>query len=693
MLYLDTETFCDFDISVGTHAYAEKCDIMLLSYAVGDGPAKVWDRTTGEPMPQDLDNALWEVNDGERLVTAHHAAFDRTVCRHVLPGLVPTKPEQWRCTMVKALAHSFPGALERLCKIFELGADKAKLADGKALINRFCKPAPKNHKADRYDRHTDPEKWERFKEYARMDIVSMRELDKLLPDWNYRGAELDLYLLDQKINDRGFHVDQDLVLAGARAAVDEKEALAKRFRELTRGVVDRPSLREQFRKFLNEKYCLSLANTQSATFKELLKAGDLDPECAELMQISISANKSSTAKYATLAPAVSKDGRFRGGLQFNGASRTRRWAGRVFQPQNLPSRGLPPQEDIESYIEALKAGCHDLLFDDLMLHGSAALRGVVVAPEGRQICVSDLSNIEGRANAWLAIEKWKLEAFRAYDRGEGPDLYNVTAGSLIGKAAEEINKTERNIMGKVPELALGYQGGVGAFQTFSTAYGVKMADHWDVIRSSLDSKFVFKAVENFDAWGYKSGLDRQEWIASEAVKLGWRNRHPAISRLWKLCEEAAVRAVRSPGTSYSVNGRLKFRCVKHRGFRYLLVRLPSGNFLCYFAPRVDEEGKLSYMGQDAVTKQWKRLSTYGGKIVENACQSLSRDVMGYNMPRIEAAGFQIVLTVHDEVVTETPIGDLYTAENLSANLRMVPEWAEGFPLAASGFVADRYQKD
>lgn len=695
MLYIDTETFSEIDISVGTHAYAENAEVMLVSYAIDDGPAKVWDRTTGEPIPWDLGEAM-RTTDGfdGRMMTAHHAAFDRAVFGYSMPNIVDCNPRVWRCTMVKALAHGFPGKLDTLCKILRLPQDKVKLGEGKKLINRFCKPAPSNHKAERYDRHTHPEEWERFKEYARLDIEAMREIDKRLPDFNYRGAELDLYHLDQKINDRGFCVDLELVTAGAKAAVTEKAILAARFIELTEGKVEKPTQREQFRKFLNKTFGLKLTNTRAKTFEALLEDDSLDPACRELMQISISANKSSTAKYATLKPAISSDGNFRGGLQFDGAARTRRWAGRVFQPQNLPSRGLPSQRSIEQYIDALKAGCHDLLFDDLMTYGSAALRGVVIAPPGRRLVVSDLSNIEGRANAWLARENWKLAAFRAYDQGEGPDLYNVTAGSLLGKKPDAISKTERNIMGKVPELALGYEGGVGAFQTFSKVYGVRMTDHWQEIQRSLDRKFVDQAIENFDRWGHTAGLDYIEWIASETVKLAWRERHPAIKNLWRMCKDAALAAITKPGTPFNVNdGRLKFKCVKVKGFRYLLVRLPSGNFLCYFDPQISDDGSLSYMGIDSLTKQWTRQGTYGGKIVENACQSVSRDVMGHNMPTIDKAGFEIVLTVHDEVVTQAPDEDKFNDTALSNLLRQSPKWADGFPLAAAGFVANRYQKD
>ncbi|MBT8152726.1 hypothetical protein KMP13_02205 [Epibacterium ulvae] len=697
MLYIDTETFnSEKDISAGTFEYARTAEILLVTYAIGDGPVNLWDLTDEDvERPEELFDALL---DGSIQITAHNAMFDRQILRNCLGYLVgdiAAQPDRWRCTMVKAMTHGFPGSLDQLGKILGLPSDQSKIKDGKKLINRFCKPAPRNHKADRYTRETHPEEWARFCEYAVRDVEAMREIDKRLPDWNYRDDELEMYRLDQKINDRGFLCDVGLVEAGVLAAVEEKETLAARFIELTGGAVDKPTKRAKFCEFLNDTYGLELDNTRSQTFKDLLKTDHGLPEdCVELMEISIMSNKTSTAKYGALAPAVSPDGRFRGGLQFSGAARTRRWAGRTFQPHNLPSRGLPPQDDVDQYIRALKAGVQDLLFDDLMLFGSAALRGVVIAPEGKQLTVADLSNIEGRANAWLAGETWKLEAFEAFDAGKGPDLYNVTAGSLLGKSPYEISKTDRNVMGKVPELALGYQGGVGAFQTFAQAYGVHMADHWHTISDNMPG-FASKAFENYAIWGKERDpdLDEMEWIASETVKLAWRHRHPAIERLWHACETAARSAVKKPGQTFAAGPHMRFKAVAHAGHPYLLNRLPSGKFLVYFSPKLDQQGRITHRGVDPLTRQWVRQHTYGGKLVENACQSLSRDILAQNMSACEAAGFEILLTVHDETVTEAPIDEDHTAEKLAAIMATPPAWATGFPLAAAGFSADRYRKD
>ncbi|MEM8575547.1 MAG: DNA polymerase I [Pseudomonadota bacterium] len=694
MLYLDLETYNEQDIKVGTYRYAETAEVLLFAYAFDDGPVTVWDKTVNEDMPSELRDAL---HDDTVLLTAHNAMFDRTMIGHALG--IETDIERWRCTMVKAYSHALPGSLEACGAVLGLPKDRAKLADGKKLVNRFCKPAPKNHKADRYDRHSHPEEWERFKQYAARDINAMREIDRRLPDWNWQPRDIALYHLDQRINDRGFRVDRDLTAAGARAAVDEKARMEEAFVSLAEGRLERPTQRDKFCSYLNQRFGLGIDNTRAETFREILKDESLDPDCRQLLELSIQFNKTSTAKYATLAPAVSSDGRFRGGLQFRGAARTRRWAGRTFQPQNLPSRGLPKPRSIDLYIDALKADCHEFLFDDLMLYGSAALRGVVVAPEGKTLAAADLSNIEGRILAWLAGERWKVQAFFDFDAGKGPDLYNVTAVSMLGGDPYKVTKEIRNAFGKVPDLAFGYAGGYGACQTFAKAYGIKLFDQWDTIAANVDPELIAAARANYTKWGAEREpeADKDEWIASDVVKLAWRSRHPKTVQLWKACQEAARLAILNPGTAYRAGPRLQFAMRTHAGRPYLLMRLPSGNFLVYSEPRYHEDDDaITYMGIDATATggqfgKWTRLYTYGGKFVENACQSLAMDVMASNMIEIDRSGFPIILSVHDELLTE-PTND-GTGAQLAEMMAKAPSWLPDFPLAAAGFDTARYRKD
>lgn len=694
-LYLDLETYNTADIKVGTYQYGETAEVLLFAYAFDDGAPKVWDCTDDPVMPDDL----WFALDSPAVILkAHNALFDRTMTNKALG--VGTDVTRWQCTMAKALSHGFPGSLDAICKILGLPADKAKLADGKKLIHRFCKPAPSNHKAQRYTAESHPEEWQKFKDYAAMDIVAMREIDRRLPDWNWKQRDIALYHLDQRINDRGFLVDRALAMAGAASAKTDKQTLADEFIGLTNGDVAKPTQREKFRTYLNARFGLALADTKAETFRELIaNIDDMDPVCRRLIEISLASNKSSTAKYAALAPAISPDNRFRGGLQFRGAARTRRWSGRNFQPQNLPSRGLPPQDLIETYIWSLKNGSHSYLFQDLMLYGSAALRGLVVAPERQHLAVADLSNIEGRVNAWLAGERWKIKAFFDFDAGTGPDLYNITAGSILGQDPYKITKKDRNVFGKVPELSLGYEAGYGGLQTFAKGYGVSFLDHWETIQANVAAETIAAAKANYTKWGAERNpeADSDEWIASETVKLAWRKRHPAIVNLWRACKDAAKNAILNPGSTHPAGPHLRFKMAHHAGHSYLLCRLPSGNFLCYFSPKYSaEDDVITYMGIDSTATggmfgKWQRLYTYGGKIVENACQSLAMDIMAANMPRIEESGYPIILTVHDEILAEPTNGG--TGAELAKLMAHAPDWLPDFPLAAAGFDCARYRKD
>lgn len=699
-LWLDLETYNDLDLKVvGGYRYAESAEVLLFAYALDDEPVSVWDATC-EPMPRDLDDAL--ADPAIRLI-AHNANFDRTILRYQSSVMraAGQRLDRWQCTMAWALSHALPAGLSDLCAVLKVPENKAKLAEGKKLVRLFTQPQPKNRKIRRATRETHPDEWERFKAYAANDIEAMRAVAARLPRWNWNESAIEEWRCDQRINDRGFQVDRELTQAGARAAVKEKARIAARFVELTGGAVARPSLREQFRQHLNERFGLGLADTQSETFRRLIAAGGLDPVARELMELSIAANKTSTAKYAALDPAVQDDGRFRGGTQFAGAGRTRRWAGRKFQPQNLPSRGLPDPEEIEAYIAALKADVHDLFFGDLMRFGAAALRGVVIAGPGCKMPVADLSNIEGRMLSWVADETWKLAAFREFDAGTGPDLYNVTAVSIIGGDPWKVEKKNRNVFGKVPDLASGYQGGVTGYQTFARAYGVRMSDHWDTIQRAVAPHLVEQARANFEKWGHEQletlEIDELEWVASEACKLAWRARHPATVRLWYAIGDAAKNAIRMPGRVFPAGRHLKMRVASFAGFRWLIVALPSGRFLTYFDPKLTDDGSITYMAdasEDGKTSRaWIRTYTHGGKMTGNVCQTLARDILAPAMLEAERQGYMPILSVHDEILTETPDTDEFSADGLIKIMATNPPWSAGLPLAAAGFETYRYKKE
>lgn len=703
-LNLDTETYSECDLKKsGVYVYAAhpSTEVVLFSYAFGDEEPRCWDITSGDPMPADLADGIADPNC---LVYARNAAFDRVVLRGVMGIDIPI--ERWRCDMVLALCHALPGALSDSNKALGMGVDYSKLADGHKLVMRFCKPAPKNHKIRRYDRENSPAEWARYMVYCDQDVSAMRHERRLIPNMNYNAAEVALWHLDQKINDRGFQADVELAHAGAAAADVEKALLATRLRTLTNEIVAKPTQGEQLKTYLNAVYKLGLEDLTKDTLEQRLKKGGLDPVCREIMEVRLAANKTSTAKYAALVTALGKDGRFRGGLQFAGAARTRRWAGRIFQGQNLPSRGLPKPEVIEGYIAALKRGTHDLIYDDLMKLGAASLRGLVVAPKGKKLVVADLSNIEGRILAWVAGEGWKLKAFREYDDGTGPDLYNITATSIIGGDPWKVSKTNRNVFGKVPDLASGYRGGVPGYQTFAQAYGVRMADYWDTIQANIAEAHILRAQDSVSQpWAIAQinalDISEAEWIASETCKLAWRARHPATVQFWKDIQEAAIAAVRDPGQIF-VCGKLQVLARRSKaGHLWLYIKLPSGKYLTYLEPQVsqgDYGDSLTYMSlasEDGKTgsRAWCRTYTHGGKLTGNICQTLAGDLLKENMPAIEAAGYEIVLSVHDEAVAESPDTPEFNGADLASLLSINPPWAQGLPLAAAGFETYRYKKD
>ncbi len=680
ILWLDTETFSPIPINNGTYAYAEPVEIMLITYAIDDGPVECIDLTAYPEYPAALLTA--------DKVVIHNSGFDRTVMRHGIGVDVPV--ERIHDTMIQALAHGLPGGLGSLCDILGVDTDKAKDKKGKQLINLFCKPRPKNMKLRRATSETHPEEWQEFIGYAKLDVEAMRAVYYKLPTWNYRGGELALWNLDTRINDRGFAVDTELARRAIEAVNTAQTGLAARTSAITSGAVRSTNQRDVFLSYILREHGYELSNLQGATLERLLNDSNLPMGLRELLSIRLQVSTTSTSKYKKLLAAVSSDGRLRGTLQFCGASRTGRWSGRTFQPQNLPSKNLPPQEEIEFGIEAIMAGCADLVIPDVMKMTSAAIRSCIVAPEGKKLVVSDLSNIEGRFACWIAGEEWKLQAFRDFDHGTGHDLYKLAYAKSFNRDPVTVTKPQRQI-GKVQELALGYEGGVGAFLTFAAVYNIDLdamvAEVWEELPENLKAE-----ARSYKGWRFKEGmgsygLTEQTFIGCDVLKRMWREAHPAISSYWKQLESAARQAIEVPGRTIQC-GKLRLR----RDGAWLRIVLPSGRAICYASPRI-VKGKVTYMGVNQFSRKWTRISTYGGKLFENVCQAGSRDIMAANMPEIEKREFNIVLSVHDELITEAKDHDYWSAQWLSNLLSTNPEWAEGLPLAAGGFESYRYRKD
>ena len=639
-LWLDLETYSETPITQGTYRYAETAEVMLVAYAFDDEPVEVIDLTAGGS----LDNVQLLIDSADKVVI-HNSNFDRTVLRCNGVHVPLSKVED---TMAQALAHSLPGSLGALCDVLGVPQDKAKDKHGQKLIHLLTKPRPRNVKLRRATRETHPEEWAAFIEYARLDVDAMRDVSRRLPRWNSSGSERRVWLLDQHVNDRGIAVDVGLAEAALRAFQRSARSLAERAGLLTNGAVPSLTQAARFTAYL-KAIGYETPDLTKGTVAAALK-GDLPQHVRELLEIRQQASATSPAKYKVLINGVSSDSRLRGLLQYCGASRTGRWGGRLFQPQNLPRPTLK-QDMINAGIDAMKADCEDLLFDNVSELCSSAVRGALVAPPGKKLVVADLSNIEGRVLAWLANEKWKISAFADFDKGIGHDLYKLAYARSFNVPPERVSKDERQI-GKVMELALGYQGGLGAFNTMASVYGVNLPDE-----------------------------------RVQELVVAWRKAQPAIKSFWYSLEGACEGALLDEGKIHKVG--LLSVIFKDT---WLRIKLPSGRWLCY-PNAATENGRIVYDGTNQFTKKWERIETYGGKICENIVQATARDVLASGLLRAEAAGYAVCLHVHDEIIAEVPDTDEYSAEGLSKIMSHNPGWSLGLPLAAAGFECYRYRKD
>lgn len=693
LVFADTETFSSTNLRTqGSARYAEGDDteIIVAQWAIGDGEPVIWD-CTEHGRPQEFLDLL---ADPDVMFVFHNAAFDRQVIGHCWDVELP--PERCIDTMAQALAHGLPGGLDKIGQIVGLAPDEAKDKRGRALIQLFCVPRPTNMKLRRATRHTHPIEWQEFLAYGGQDIVAMRAVYYRLPKWNYRPghAEYALWCLDAKINARGFAVDLALAEAAIGAVAAEQARLKTELSDLTDGAVSSPSKRDELLVHILMEYGVSLPDMKADTLRRRMEDPELPEPVKLLLAIRLEATKTSTAKYKALTNAISGDGRLRNTTQFCGASRTGRDAHRLFQPGNMPRPDME-QEQIDLGIEALKAGCAPLIFSDVMRLTANAVRGCIVAPPGRKLCVADLSNIEGRGLAVLAGESWKIKAFADFDAGIGADLYKLSYARAFNVSPDFDHKTVVGHMmrqiGKVMELGLGYGGGVAAFLTFAAVYGLDLDQLAAAVWESAPAEWLQKATEMLE-WFKRQrrstmGLTDRTWVACEALVLMWRAAHPATVELWKNLEDAFRSAILEPGATFTVRD-LKVR----RDGAWLRVRLPSGRYLCYVNPSVSADNTITYHGVSQYTRQWTRIKTYGGKSVENVVQAWARDVLFYRTPDIEAAGYRILVKIHDELLTETPDTDEFSHQHLAALMAAPPAWAPNAPLAAAGFETYRYMK-
>lgn len=676
--------------------------IWCMSWCIDDEPVQLWDPLEGEEFPEDFLHALKQ----GAVAVAHNAAFEWNIWNGLLVprwGLPRLSITQMDCTAVRAAVMALPRSLEGAGSA--LGLDIQKDKEGARLMMQMAKPRKprKDEDPDQTYWWDDADRRARLAAYCVRDTETERALDAVLRPLT--EEERWLWLHDHKTNMRGVCVDVEFASKAKKVMEVVSRRYDERLSDLTHGAVTSVTQVAKMKPWLAEQG-VETSGLDKTSVVHLLADPCVSDRAKAVLEIRQEAGKSSVAKLDRFITLTSPDGRMRENFLHHGAN-TGRAAGKGAQLQNLPSRGGLKWQDAEKVIDLIMSSDDPEWAADMveLIHGSvptaisSCLRACIKAPEGKNMYVADFSNIEGRVAAWLGNEVWKILAFRAYDAGTGPDLYKVTAGQILGIEPGQVDGSQRNVMGKVPELALGFGGGVGAFQSMAKIYNVDMAEYWPTIQRALDEQFIQKAWSNWDSFGKSSGIYQNEWLASEAVKVAWRSRHPGIVRCWYDAEQCAVNALKNPGQWFEfAGGKCAFGVTNIGGVPFLISRLPNGRKLYRANARLKSTTKfgraadqITFMGVDSITKQYVRMSTYGGDLFQTFVQAIARDLMMNGWLKVEEVGFDVILSVHDEVGAE---GDPdRTLDEFIAAMTDLPGWADGCPVSAAGYVAQRYRKD
>lgn len=652
-LHTDIETYSDVDLKVSSvykYAESENFEILTLSYCIDDGPVIDVPLALGAQLPEEY---LYHASKATTLKLAHNALFERTCLRAF--GLdIPI--EQWECTAVKAAYCGLPSSLEDVSKALNLG-DKSKSAAGKALIKFFCVPKANGTRNMPQDY---PEKFQEFVDYCNQDVVAETEIDNQLSIYEVCQFERNNYFLDQHINDRGIKVD----LAFAQAAYDLDEGFKvkaiKRMKEITG--LSNPNSPKQLIEWINSaQQDVQINSIAKEKLIPLLKVAS--GAVLEILDLRAATSKTSTAKYVAMLESACIDDRIRGCFQFYGANKTGRWAGRIVQLQNLPINKFLVDNSDEDAIDIARnvIAQNDLELAE-MVYGfkipivlSELIRPAFIAKEGCTFAVSDFSAIEARVLSWLASEEWRMEVFATHGK-----IYEAAAANMFNVDIKLVTKnSEYRMRAKNAELALGYQGALEAMRRMG---------------------------------GEKMGLSDTEM--NELVRL-WRKVNPKIVTMWNEINNSAIEAMMYPETRVETGYR-------NVAFEYdgtiLKMYLPSGRSISYFDAGLKTNRFnsvcIKYKNIDQKTKKWWDTETYGGKLVENAVQAISRDILVYSMQNLTNYGYEIVMHVHDEVICEVPedYGDEYleTMENIMKE--NIP-WAPDLILGAAGYTTKYYKKD
>lgn len=652
-LAIDLETFSTAPIgSGGVYRYAadDGFDILLFAYSEDGGPVHLVDLASGEELPPRIRDAL---TDPSVEKWAFNAQFERVCLSHWLGIDGYLDPAQWRCSMVWASALGLPRSLKHVAETLNL--DAQKLDSGTRLINFFCEPVRLSETQQAslfsdtgktYRRRQpveSPEKWEQFREYNIRDVVVENQLrDKLsgfpLPDWVW-----DEYALDQRINDRGIRLDADFAQAAINADEAHRDSLMNEAKHLTG--LDNPGSPAQLKAWLEEHGCDIPSLAKADVDQAISTTSGTTRRVLELRQ---ELSRSSTKKYEAMLKALCPDGRAHGLIQYYGAGRTGRWAGRLIQVQNLPRNYLPDLDDARQLVKAGEAEAVELLYGSLPDTLSQLIRTAFVPREGTRFIVADYSAIEARVLAWLAGEAKTLSAF-----AQGKDLYCETASGMFGVPVEKHGQNaELRQKGKIATLACGYQGGVGAIKAMG---------------------------------GERMGLDEQEM---KHIVDAWRQANPNITQYWWDIDQAAKDAITTGEPQHIRNITL------HTERGMLFITLPSGRRLAYAKPAIG----TNRFGGDSITcfgigtnRKFEKQETYGGKLVENITQAVARDLLSHSITLLEKTGHDIVMHIHDEVVIEAPPET--TVDEVCDLMSQAPQWADGIPLTADGYECNYYMKD
>ncbi|NRT88128.1 DNA polymerase [Clostridium beijerinckii] len=653
ILSIDVETYCDLDIKdVGAYKYCEhpSFEILMFAYAFNDEPVEIVDFKNHENIPFRVIDAL---DDSNIIKSAFNANFERNaISNFFMQTWCP--PEEWQCSMIKALTMGLPSSLEMVGKALHFEEDKQKMKEGKDLIKYFCKPCKPTKTNGQRTRNLPehaPDKWETFKLYCKQDVEVERDIRNKLSKYKTLDKEQQLWELDQHINDRGVGVDIELIKKAIECDEQYQERLISEARELTG--LSNPNSPAQLKEWIGKRIGYAVGSINKDIMPTLIKDAETQGkyEVKRILELRQLMGKTSIKKYQTMQVARCNDGRVRGLLQFYGANRTGRWAGRLVQVQNLPQNHLPDLDDARNLLRNGDFEQIEFLYDSVSDTLSQLIRTAFIPREGNRFIVADFSAIEARVIAWIAGEEWRLEVFKTHGK-----IYEASASQMFHVPIESIKKgSDLRQKGKIAELALGYGGSVGALASMDKA-------------KSIPEEELPELVQH------------------------WRNANPNITKFWWDCDKAAKKAIREK-TTVTLHHGIKF--IYDPGI--LFIQLPSGRKLSYIRPKIEPHetfsgDKITYEGMEQTSKQWKRLDTYGPKLVENIVQAVARDCLAEAMFKVTASGYDIVMHVHDEIIMDVP-KDKGSVEEICNIFGESIEWAKGLPLRADGYECSYYMKD